>query len=234
MIRILICEDEVLISNRLARFIREVMSGPVQIDCVYTLGETEEYLNNRKIDLLFLDLNLHGRDGYEVLEKFVAGAFHTIVVSAYTDRAIEAFEYGVVDFIGKPFKKERIAKAISRYLEGVPPGERNLKRLVTKARKGLEFVETASVKYIKAAGIYAELHLLKGEAKLYDKPLSQLAKILPGNFCRVHKSYVVNMEKVRAVRKSKPNSFLLILRSGEEIPLSRNRKKEIIERFSLH
>lgn len=234
MIRILICEDEELISNRLMRFIREVVAVSVHIDRVYALGEAEAYLKNKDIDLLFLDLNLHGKDGYKLLENFVAGSFHTIVVSAYTDRAIEAFEYGVMDFIGKPFKKERIAKAINRYLEGMPANERNVKRLTIKGKKGLEFTEIENIKYIEAAGIYAELHLFGGAKKLYDKPLNQLIKILPEKFCRVHKSYVVNMAEVRSVRKTKPNSFLLVLSSGETIPLSRNRRKEIIELLSLH
>ncbi|MBC9795039.1 LytR/AlgR family response regulator transcription factor [Sinomicrobium weinanense] len=234
MIRILICEDEELISNRLMRFIKEVVAAPVHIDRVYTFREAQTYLENRNTDLLFLDLNLHGRDGYELLRSFVAGSFHTIVVSAYTDRAIEAFEHGVMDFVGKPFKKERIAKALNRYVEGIPPQERNVKRLALKGKKGLGFVAIENIKFIQAAGIYAELHLFDGTKKLYDKPLNQLIKILPEVFFRVHKSYVANMAEVRSVRKIKPNSFELVLSSGETIPLSRNRKKEILELLSRH
>lgn len=234
MIRMLICEDEELISNRLMRFIKEVVATPVHIDRVYTFHEAETYLKSRGTDLLFLDLNLHGRDGYELLVEFMAGPFHTIVVSAYTDRAIEAFEYGVLDFIAKPFRKERIARAINRYLEGIPPRESHVKRLAIKGRKGLEFVEIEGIKFIRAAGIYAEMHLFDGEKKLYDKPLNQLVKILPETFCRVHKSYVANMAEVRSVQKIKPNSFLLVLGSGETIPLSRNRRKEILELLPRH
>lgn len=233
MIRILICEDEVLISNRLTRFVQEVTAVQVHICKVYSVGEAEAYLKNNPIDLLFLDLNLHGRDGYEVLKTFIAEPFHTIVVSAYTDRAIEAYEYGVMDFIGKPFRKERIAKAISRYLEGVPTRERNLKRLCVKGKKGLEFVETGSVKFIRASGIYAELHLLDGRKKLYDKPLNQLLKILPDNFHRVHKSYVVCLTEIQRVQKEKANSYSLVLRGGDIVPLSRNKRKEILQIISL-
>ncbi|MGS2765081.1 LytR/AlgR family response regulator transcription factor [Sinomicrobium sp. M5D2P9] len=233
MIRILICEDEVLISNRLMRFVREVIADQVQIDRVYSVGEAETYLKNNEIDLLFLDLNLHGRDGYEVLESFMAGPFHTIVVSAYTDRAIEAYEYGVMDFVGKPFKKERIAKALNRYLEGIPVRERSLKQLAVKGKAGLEFINMKSVKFIQAAGIYAELHLYDERKKLYDKPLSQLLKILPDDFRRVHKSYAVRITEILYVEKSGPNNYVLILESGDEVPLGRSRKKEILKLLSL-
>ena len=72
------------------------------------------FIKEQSIDLLFLDLNLNREDGYELLEEVAAESFHTIIVSAYKDRAIRAFEYGVLDFVAKPYTEERLSLAIQR------------------------------------------------------------------------------------------------------------------------
>ncbi len=71
------------------------------------------------IDVLFLDLNLNGKDGFDLLKTSVSGAFHVIIISAHTEQALKAFEYGVLDFVGKPFNKERLARALDRVFERI-------------------------------------------------------------------------------------------------------------------
>lgn len=229
VIQILICEDEPLIANRLARFIENVTTYDYKIKVTTTLFEAFEFLANNKIDLLFLDLNLHGKDGFEILKKVASASFHTIVVSAYTDRAIEAFDYGVLDFIGKPFAQERIEKALRRYKKGNRDASNHLKYLAVKSRKGVDFIDLNKVNYMKAAGIYSEVVLLDGSVKVYDKPLNQTLKLLPKNFMRVHKSYVVPRTSITSILKRKINSFDVLLKSGDRVPISRDIRKELLK-----
>ena len=113
--KILIVEDEKSIANRIERLLKEIagdkISSLVQKE---RLTEALDYINHHKIDLLFLDLNLSGNDGFEILQSLAAETFDTIIVSAYRDKAIDAYEYGVVDFVPKPFTKDRLAKAFHR------------------------------------------------------------------------------------------------------------------------
>ncbi len=233
MTRILICEDEKLIAERLARFVSNALTVPARIEKVHSIIQARHYLQSQSVDLLFLDLNLHGKDGFSLLGDFLSQSFQTIVVSAYTDRAIEAFEYGALDFLGKPFTQERIQKAVSRYENGLTDQERQLKYLAVKCRRETEFVEVKTIKFIKAASIYSDLHLSTGEVKVYDKPLNQLLKLLPSHFQRVHKSYIVNSHFVQSIHSKKQNSYVLILSSDESVPLSRDKRKDVLSFFNL-
>src|SRR5688572_16580366 len=113
--RILIAEDESVIARRLERMVKEILgerAGSVAVK--ESLADAGEYLFEKPIDLLLLDLNLNGEDGYDLLKLAAAGSFQTIVVSANSDRALEAFQYGVLDFVPKPFDLERLKRALDR------------------------------------------------------------------------------------------------------------------------
>lgn len=113
--KVLIVEDEPLMAQRLERFCREILGDQLESIRVANLfSEASARLQEAPIDLLLLDLNLHGRDGMQLLQASVAGSFHTIIVSANTEQALRAFEFGVMDFVPKPFSKERVAQAQSR------------------------------------------------------------------------------------------------------------------------
>ncbi len=230
--QLLVCEDERLIADRLCRFIGEVVDYRVEIHVVTSLNQAFEFLSNRSIDLLFLDLNLHGKDGFELLKRLSCEAFHTVIVSAYTEKALEAFEYGVLDFVGKPFTKERLRKAMDRFSKDTLAKGPGLKYVAIKGRSGVNFVPIEKIDYIKAAGIYSELLLLDGTTKIYDKPMNQLLKLLPEGFERVHKSYVVRLDLVVGIFKRKANTYDLELRSGNRIPVSRSMRKTIVEKLA--
>ena len=177
MLNIVVVEDEALISQRLIRFLTAELAGhAARIRHFSSLDDAEDYLSSHSIDFLFLDLNLHGQDGFDLLKTQVAASYHTIVVSANTDRAIEAFEYGVLDFVGKPFNQERIAKALARARNS---GEVNLNPFVSKSlsveKQGrIELIALIDIDYIKASGHYSELVLLNGSARLHNKNLNTI------------------------------------------------------------
>src|SRR5690554_5041046 len=116
---VLIMEDEPIIAQRNQRLLLEYYKthpnfhrGREKI-CA-TLEDGLDYLQENDVDLLLLDLNLNGKNGFDILKKFSVHSFHTIIISAYADLAIQAFEYGVLDFVAKPYDKERFFKAMDR------------------------------------------------------------------------------------------------------------------------
>jgi len=230
--RILIIEDEARIARYVARLVRETLGFKLTtLHVCKTLEAGKDYLERHKIDLLLLDLNLHGEDGFEVLKKLVAQRFHTIVVSAYGDRAIEAFEYGVLDFVAKPFGKARIAKALHRYLDVSSRSEHPARYLAIRSGKRIRLFPLDDVIYCKGARSYSEVHFRDGTTELHDKPLVQLCKILPLVFERIHKSYVVNMTEVSEVLVSSGTKYELVLKNGEKLPVGRTRYGKVREKW---
>ncbi|MEQ9164817.1 MAG: LytTR family DNA-binding domain-containing protein [Fulvivirga sp.] len=233
MIKVLVVEDEHLVAQRLIRFIRQATDKALNIQFVKSIADAQQYLSTHSIDLLFLDLNLNGKSGFNLLKDFINSKFHTVIVSAYTDKALEAFEYGVLDFIGKPFTIDRLSKAMDRYFNltmsttGVNPS------IPIRIYGDILFIQLTEVKYIQADGIYSNLICMNGNSYVYDKPLNALMEILPDNYCRIHRSYAIDLKTIIAVKKIRHNAYHVILQCGESLPISRKIKKELTAKLSL-
>ena len=114
-LRIALVEDEEIVARRLQRLLGRVLGDRrTSITRLTNLHDALDYLADHPIDLLFLDLDLGGEDGFRLLGEAVAASFHTIIVSARHDQALRAFEYGVVDFVAKPYTEDRLRQAIER------------------------------------------------------------------------------------------------------------------------
>lgn len=226
---VLIVEDERVAARRLERLIREILEDrDPSITRMETLKESLDFLENNSIDLLLLDLNLNGRDGFDILKNAVAGSFQTIIVSANTERAIEAYEYGVLDFIPKPFEKKRLMKAIER-LEGErESGGSNTNVLVIKNRGRLSMVDIKEVHYIKGAGDYSEINLKSGDVQLHSKSLESLMKILPASYRRIHKSYIVDFNLIKDFHIHGGGRYECELEDGIKLPVSRTRYRDLL------
>jgi len=225
---IAIVEDEPLIASRIERLTREILNKKLtKLIVKNSLPEAHHYLFEHQVDLLLLDLNLHGKDGFELLKQAVSGSFHTIIISAHTDRALEAFEYGVLDFIGKPFTKERLQKAIMRFENNEEKNTYPAKYIALRKTGKLLLIEVDKIRYIKGAGIYSEIVLKNGTTELYDKSLNKLDPILPSNFIRTHKSYIVNIQCVISFSALGGSKYTLKLTNEKILPVSRNKYKEI-------
>lgn len=223
---IAIIEDEKVAGRRLKRMVTEALGSTVS-SCEFfsTLEDGMMYLENTSVDLLFLDLNLHEKDGFDVLRKILERPFQTIVVSANTDRAIEAFELGVIDFIPKPFDRERLNKALNRFT-GRMNRMGGATALVVKNQGRRLFIPIADILYVSGAGDYTELHCKNGTTHLHGKSLESLDKILPDDFIRTHKSYLVDKREIGEVKVFGGGKYTALLTNGDELPVSRSRYKE--------
>jgi two-component system, LytTR family, response regulator LytT len=230
--RVLIVEDEPLLARRLERFCREILADRLESIRVATrFSEAGARLDESPIDLLLLDLNLHGHDGMELLAASVAGSFHTIIVSANTEQALRAFEYGVVDFVPKPFSRERMAQALARVTERNGRTAGAAKFLAVRKHGKVELVPIDRIAYVEGAGAYAEVVLDDGRRELHDKTLEKLHALLPPVFERIHKSYIVRLTDVKALHAQEGSHYEAELRNGLRLPVGRTRYKELREKL---
>lgn len=225
--RLLIVEDEPLVAMRLERLIQAWAGPRLRLKRVATLDDAEELLQQRGVDALLLDLNLQGEDGFDLLRRTLARGLQTIVVSAHTERAIEAFELGVLDFVPKPFTPERLHAALERLLDA---GSRVLS--VWRAQ-GVAVVPVDQIRSIRAAGDSCELLLRNGRTELLDRSLDALQRQLPTQFQRCHRSSIVNLLCVRQLRGGRGSRYTLILDDGSELPVGRTHLADLRNRLGL-
>lgn len=224
---ILIVEDEPIIARRLMRITRSYFNDDLTIlQHCSSLEEGNSYLHINKIDLLLLDLNLNGENGFDLLIDIVSQSFPTIIISAYRDRALKAFEYGVLDFVPKPFSENRLFQAFSRFSQNKKIDNTVKFLSIYKSNKYL-IIDIKDVLYIKGARVYTEIYLKNGRKEIHNKSLDNLEKILPHQFVRIHKSYIVDMSRVSEMNAASGGKYTLLLKNGDLIPVSRNRYKDI-------
>ena len=225
--KILIIEDEARIAKRIERMTRNFFDKEVQILLSDSLENGMITIDQHPIDLLLLDLNLNGEDGFEILQAFVARSFHTIIISAYTHKAITAFAYGVLDFVPKPFDENRLAQAFRRFTSPEKQPNGDLQFLAVKKGKTIRLVPIKDIRYIKGAGIYTELHLSDNRIELHDKSLESLEKLLPSTFERIHKSFIVCWHEADKLIVESGGKYSMLLKNGELLPVGRSKYKEI-------
>lgn len=225
--KILIIEDEARIAKRIERMTRSFFDKDAQILLCDSLENGVNTIEQQSIDLLLLDLNLNGEDGFDILKTFVAKSFQTIIISAYTDKAITAFNYGVLDFVPKPFDQLRLSQAFMRFTTPAKESGRDIQYLAVKKGRAIKLISIKDIKYIKGAGIYTELHLSDGRIELHDKSLESLEKLLPLTFERIHKSFILCWHEADKLVVEPGGKYSMLLKNGEMLPVGRSKYKEI-------
>ena len=225
---ILIVEDESRIAKRIERMTRDIFGDTLQsLKCINTLHEALPFIENNSLDLVLLDLNLNGDNGFDLLTTAVSKSFHTIVISAYRDQAITAFEYGVLDFVPKPFNRERLEQALHRTIANEKIETNAIKYLAIKKRHRIQLIPIEDLVYIKGAGAYTELFLADGKKELHDKSLEKLEQLLSNTFERIHKSYLVKLSEIKEIIVESGSKYIAELKNGERIPIGRTKYKDI-------
>lgn len=226
MMKIAIVEDEAVVARRLERMVREIVGSDAAIDVAPSLPAARA-LMTRPVDLVFLDLNLNGSDGFGLLEEAAASPFQTVVVSAHHDQALRAFDYGVADFVAKPWTAERLRLAVER--ASAPRASHGRTRCVV-VRKGRELrtIRVDDIVFIRGADDYSELHLADESVHLHEKSLTALESMLPETFARVHRSYIANLARVRGVRAA-----ALVLEDDSVVPVGRVYRGAVRERLGV-
>ena len=199
-------------------------------------------------DILFLDVQMPEVDGFDVLAQMGADKAPVVVfVTAYDQYAVRAFEVHALDYLLKPIDDARFAQALVRAKAQararragkadprlgalLEDHARHARRFLVRTRDKTVVVDVDQVDWIEAADYYASLHV-GGKAHLLRETLTELAQRLdPERFFRVHRSAIVNLERVREIHPLFRGDCELVLRDGTRVRLSRSRRPEFQRRF---
>ncbi len=236
---LLITEDEASVARRLQRLLEKILGDRItSLHLVPGVQAARHYLAHHPVDLLLLDLNLNGEDGFSVLQHLLAEACDVIIVSAYGERALEAFEYGVLDFVPKPFSEARLRRALERFMTGKGAEPTALRKLAVKKQGKISLINVEDILYVQGTDIYATLYLRPRpnapgtlRTELSEKTLEGLERLLPANFARIHKSYIVDMNAVQEILVAGGGRYHLLLEGSLRLPLGRTRYQAIRQRF---
>jgi len=201
-------------------------------------AEALDELRGHAYDLAFLDVEMPECDGFDVIEMLGAGAPSAIVfVTAYDRYAIRAFEAGALDYVLKPFDDARFARTLERAkrrIENERFGLRKPRNIPVKRDGSIAFVKHADIDWIEAADYCARLHA-RDATHLLRRSLADLeADLDPAEFCRIHRSIVVRLERVSRLEPSESGEFDVVLEDGVRLPVSRRHRHEVQSRLIHH
>jgi two-component system, LytTR family, response regulator len=246
-IRTLIVDDEPLARQRLRRLLQADPDITILGECSDGQQAVAD-LRALQPDLVFLDVQMPVLDGFEVLQELGDTTLPAVIfVTAHDRYALKAFEVHALDYLLKPFDKARFAAALERAkaqihqgnaaamnerlqkLLQIAPGQSSPKRLIIKSSSRIYFVRIEDIDWIEAAGNYVRLHVGKEEHLLREGLTALENKLDAGRFVRIHRSTIVNIERIRELQPVFHGDFVIILHDGTELALSRSCRDKLEE-----
>jgi len=244
VVRIVIADDERLAREKL----RLLLNSEPAIDIVAECRdgkETVAALHSWKPDLLLLDIQMPDLDGFQVLSEVPPAEMPVVIfTSAYDQYAIRAFEAHALDYLLKPFDRDRLHHALERAREELrkaedrrvthrildmlsrvksenPPAQESDRRLVIKTKGRVVFLDLDEIDWVDASANYVRLNVGK-ESYLLRETISRTAERLdPSRFIRIHRSTIVNVRKIKELIPVNSGEYVVVLRSGKELSCSR-------------
>src|ERR1700722_15871158 len=234
-IRALVVDDESLARSNVKVLLRRDPDIGAVAECGSGL-EAIETLRKSKHDLVFLDVQMPecgGFDGLEVLGSDLPPAI--IFVTAYEEYALRAFEAGALDYLLKPFDDARFERALKRAKDKIahysPRQSQLAQRLVVKDRGQVLFLNVADIDWVEAAGYYACVHV-GSDTHVIRRTLLDLERDLgEERFVRIHRSTIVNLERIRGLELQDGGEYEVVLKAGARLRLSRRFRKALQDRL---
>jgi two-component system, LytTR family, response regulator len=236
-IRVLVVDDEPLARRNLTVLLRKDPDVGSITECTSGQGAIDQ-IRREMPDLLFLDVQMPECDGFDVLELLGSDAPSTIVfVTAHDEYALNAFDAGALDYLLKPFDDARFQRALKRAKDQLAlyAAHRRTRpdRLVIKSPGQVLFLNVNDIDWIEAADYYACIHA-GDQTHIMRRTLQELERDLgEEQFIRIHRSVIVNLERVRGLELQSDGESAVILTSGARLRLSRRFRKRLQERLEL-
>jgi two-component system LytT family response regulator len=234
LIRTLVVDDEPLARSNLTVLLRRDADVQIVGECG-SAAEAVVQIREKQPELVFLDVQMPEGDGFDVLDLPVVEQPPAIVfVTAYDRYALKAFEAGALDYLLKPFDDRRFEKALARAKEKIAHGRAGTQRrewMAVRSAGQVAFVKHSEIDWIEAADYYACLHT-GAKTHMLRRTLAELDRELdPRLFCRIHRSGIVNLERVRALELNDDSDYRVVLENGAKLRLSRRYRKELQARL---
>ncbi len=239
MLKAVIIDDEAKARRILESFIAEYCPELIIAGTAPDVVQGVKMIQKEKPDIVFLDIEMPGYNGFQLLEFFDEINFEIIFVTAYSEFALKAFQVSAVDYLLKPVQIEQLVKAVekAKKLRGnslirerletlkVNLQEQKIKKIVVPVSEGNLFIDLNEITHLRAEGSYVNIFLKDGNKILVSKNIKDYENQLTTEegFFRTHRSFLVN---VRHVRKVSPDSTVAELPNHQMATIARERKQE--------
>ncbi|MFT3905674.1 MAG: LytTR family DNA-binding domain-containing protein [Steroidobacteraceae bacterium] len=255
-LRVVIADDELLARQRL----QDLLATATDVTIVAQAesgAQAVQAIREQHPDIVFLDVQMPRMNAFQVISEIGAAHMPVIVlVTAFDQYALQAFEAATLDYLLKPFTQQRFEQALQRAREAVrlrqagvvtarlmtalqaagmnltdagpaPPGPHYYERLAVESRSQVRVVEVADIDYICASGVYAELHVA-GKTHVMRESLQHLQeKLDPRRFFRIHRSTIVQLDRIDLLLREAGGDYTLKLKDGTQLTVSRMQVKEL-------
>lgn len=259
--KILIVDDEALARKRILKLITEAEVT----DSIFEASSGKEaiqFILELEPDLVFLDIQMTDMTGFDVLKKVHTECIPNIIfVTAFDSFAVKAFEVQAIDFLLKPFKKDRFFEALHRGIDRIKLNEKEiftskmssliqflkneetsileehntyLERIVLKLGKKYYFVETSDVKYIISSAYYAEIFTYSGQKHVYRISMSDFIKKLdPKEFIRVNRSTILRLKEIKEVIGEGMGDYSITMNDEKSFSLTKTYKASFLKKIDI-
>jgi two-component system, LytTR family, response regulator len=249
-VRVVVADDEPLARERL----KTLLSREDWVDLVGECRDGNEAIASiarLQPDLVFLDIQMPGATGFEVIDAIGPARMPLVVfVTAFDQYALRAFEVHALDYLLKPFDRERFEQALGRarqqldrrnngdlerrlleLVQDLKPAPQRLERFVIKSGGRVFFVRADEIDWIEAAGNYVKLHV-NDETHLFRETMNALeAQLDTDTFFRIHRSHIVNIERIKELQPWFNGEYVVFLKNGTRLTLSRGYREKLQERI---
>ena len=241
-LKAIIVEDEAKSREILRKYLTKYCPNVSILGEASNVDEALIEIRNNDLDVVFLDVEMPYGNAFDLLDKVGDINFETIFVTAYNHYAIDALNAHASYYLMKPISIDELIKAVD-YVTEIKTKEDALQdqvltpktkvvsgKITLPQQDGFEIIDTSHIMYCKADDNYTEIYLNNNKKKLVSKTLKYIEESLKdGNFARVHKSYLVNVNEIVKYVKGKGGS--VVLSNGKEVMVSASRKSELLSYF---
>ena len=241
MIKAILIDDEPASRNGLEKLISTFTEGVTVVASVGSVVEGVRAIRSHQPDVVFLDIEMPGKDGFALLTSVDEINFDVIFTTAHEQYAVQAFHTTAIDYLLKPISPDELKNALSKlqhkqgavsgnnfkaYIDNLS-GQDEKQQIALSSSSGVTFVHLNNIVYLRGDGAYTYFFLKTGEKHTVSKNLKEYEKLLEGKgFYRVHKSFIINLNEMKKYEKGGGN---LLMSNGHMVDVSKRRK----EGFSL-
>jgi len=244
-IRILIVDDE-LQSRSLIKKLLSLHFPKIIVDEAENVTSAAEKIHQINPQLVFLDVQMRGETGFDLLDKIGETNFEIIFTTAHSEFALKAFRYSALDYLMKPIDTGEFRSAVEKafyriknqqspvdqieFLKGIRLNQKTPDKLTIPTAEGFLFISINDILYCHAVGNYTEFRLADHKKIISSYNLGYYNELLSDqNFFRIHRSYLVNLQHIKMYKRS--DGGTIVMNDGEEIEVSRNNKEAFLKLF---